>query len=427
MLSARFRAAAAVVAASCLVLVAPMSASAAGVGDLSAAVLYEATSPIGSVLTTLSGEDDDETDVALPFPISFDGKVMNGLCVSTNGYVVPVATVGGGCSPPTYDESLEEAAVSEGQSAIGALLHDIDLGNPLWKSAPVTLDNLSVTAGVLNITTGVPHGFSFGDYVDVHFSPDDPDFDESVYGFITGVPGLAQFTLDATGVSDIAAHPVTGLAAIAFSDAADDTDSDGLADDGFGAVQQVYAGPTTFDGKPAFAVTWYRVMSYEDVNDGRLSQTFQVVIVQDATTDGATVGFDFTVQFNFGTVQDNELEDGYDALNPDDECDDARPNDCRFAVGIAYYHPATLTATAQELFANVPKADLMDGGSQALVDNSLNSSVDGRYTISVAAPALAATGAELPVGGIGVGLALLVLGGAVLVVRRRSARAGANR
>jgi hypothetical protein len=407
----------AIAAATCaiaLVLVAPLSASAAGVGDVSAAVLYEASSPIGSVLTDLSTEDDQDTNVALPFPIAFNGIVANALCVSTNGYVVPIATIAGSCSSGAYDESLAEGSDGENQSVIGVLLHDIYLGNPLWKAAPVAIDTIGLASGVMTITTLAPHGFSVGNLIDVHAGL------MHSASVVDSVVDPTTFTVLDSG-PDFATQTFVGDAALAFDDAVDDTDSDGLADDTFGDVQQVYAGATTFEGKPAFAVTWYRVMSYEDENDGRASQTFQIVLVKQPTVDGATLGNSFSAQFNFGTVSDNELADGYDALNPDSDCDAARPDDCRFAVGIVYYDAVTDTATAQELFADVAKADLMDGGAQALVDNSLNSSVDGRYVLTVAAaPTLAATGTGFPAGALGVGLALLVLGGAILVVRQKS-------
>lgn len=395
-----------------LVLVAPVSASAAGVGDVSAAVLYEATSPVGAVLTDISGNDDDNTNVALPFPIAFDGIVATALCVSTNGYVVPIATIAGTCTS-TYDVSLEEGALEEAQSFIGVLLHDIDLGNPLWKAAPSSVTSVGVLAGVMTITTSGPHGFNIGDNVDVHTS------NGPIHDLVASVPDPTSFTFS---VSEPDFGPVaeTGSAALAFDDIVDDTDSDGLADDGFGAIQQVYAGSTTFDGKLAFAITWYRVMSYEDVNDGRASQTFQIVLVKEATPD-ATYGNSFSIQFNFGTVTDDESNDGYDVDTPNAECDETRPEDCRFAVGIGYYDSATDTATTQELFGNIAKSDLIDGGAQALVDNSLNSSVDGRYILFVSAPAvLAATGADVPIGALGGGLALLLLGGALIVARGRS-------
>ncbi len=397
-----------------LVLFAPLSASAAGVGDTSAAVLYEATSPIGAVLPALTGEDDKDTNVSLPFPIAFGGIVANALCVSTNGYVVPIKTIAGSCTSD-YDVNLEEGALNEAKSLIGVLLHDINLGNALWKAAPVGLTNFEAVGGVLTFTTSAPHGFNIGDFVSVHASSSG-----SIPEFVASVPDATTFTFNVPGFPDFASSPDSGSAALAYDDAVDDTDSDGLADDGFGAIQQVYAGPTTFDGKPAFAITWYRVMSYEDVNDGRASQTFQIVLVKESTPD-ATYGNSFTVQFNFGTVTDDEANDGYDADDPDQECDETRPDDCRFAVGIAYYDSATDTASSQELFENIAKSDLIDGGAQALVDNSLNSTVDGRYILSVSAPAvLAATGSDVPLGALGAGLALLLLGGALVVVRERS-------
>jgi LPXTG-motif cell wall-anchored protein len=276
---------------------------------------------------------------------------------------------------------------------------------------------------VATFHTSAPHGYSAGDEVNLWFSTADPDyFDQGVrYVVVDTVVDPTTFTFLISGpVPDIASHSVVGQTRIPYSDLLDDSDSDGHADDGFGAVNQVYAGPTTVGGKPAFAVTWYRVTSYETLNSPTLTDTFQIVIVQDATTDGATAGYLFTVHFNFATVADNELPDGYDATAPNSECDVLTPVNCRFAVGFSFYNAATDTATSQELFATIPKADLIDGGSRSLVTNSLNSGVPGRYVLQYTGLSqLAATGTDsVPIGFAA--LALLSAGGVLMVVRRRN-------
>jgi LPXTG-motif cell wall-anchored protein len=409
----------AVLAATAFVLIGALPASAAGVGDLSAAVLYEATSPIGTILEDLDDGDDSEQIVALPFSVNYNGIVATALCVTTNGYVVPVATLTSDCDSGAYDQSLIEGAQDIQQSTIGVLLHDIDTANRQWAGPGVGLVSFDLTAGVATFTTAAAHGYAPGDLADLWFSTPDPDLGPGGQATVDTVPDATTFTVLVTR-PDIASHLVSGQTRTRINDVDDDTNADGHADDGFGALNQIYAGATSVGGKPAFAVTWYRVTSYNDFNSPTLSDTFQIVIVQDTTANGATVGYNFTVHFNFGTVADNDLEDGYDATDPSDECDDAAPQNCRFAVGFSFYDAATDTATSQELFASVPKANLIDGGSQSLVTNSLDSGVAGRYILRYVGPSqLAATGSEsVPLGFAA--LALLAAGGVLMVVRRRT-------
>lgn len=409
----------AVIAASALALTGALPASAIGVGDISAAVVYEATSPVGAILEGLDDEDDDNETVALPFPVNYNGLVANALCVTTNGYVVPVATVADDCGDGAYDESLIEGAESTDHSTIGVLLHDIDTASPLWSAPGVALSSIELTANVVTLTTSAAHGYSAGDLVDLWFSVPDPEFDNLVQVIVDNVIDANTFQF-AWSEPDFASRAAVGETRIGYNDLLDDSDADGHADDGFGAVNQIYAGATTVGGVPAFAVTWYRVTSYESDNRPTFSNTFQIVIVQDPTADGAAVGYNFYVHFNFGTVSDNELADGYDATDPDSECDALSPANCRFAVGFSFYDSVTDTATSQELFANTPKADLMDGGAQALVANSLDSGVAGRYILRyLGIPQLAATGSESVPMGLAA-LALLTAGGVLMVVRRRS-------
>jgi hypothetical protein len=414
-------AALAAVASLALALTGAIPASAIGVGDLSSAVLYETSSPIGSILEGLDDEDDNDELVALPFPVNYNGIVANALCVTTNGYVIPLESLASNCSSGAYDQSLIEGAEDIEQSTIGVLLHDIDLGRSLWAAPGTALSSIEVTAQVMTVVTAAPHGYAVGDSVDLWFSTPEPNFGNFVSYQVDSVIDVTTFTVVATGTPDIASHAVVGETNIPYDDLLDDTDADGHADDGFGAVNQVYAGATTVGGVPAFAVTWYRVTSYEGDNSPTLDDTFQIVIVQDPTANGASVGYNFTVHFNFGTVADNELEDGYDVTDPADECDDAAPANCRFAVGFSFYDALTDTATSQELFASVPKADLIDGGAEALVANSLDSGVAGRYILRyVGIPQLAETGSEAVPLGIAA-LTLLAAGGVLMVARRRTA------
>lgn len=343
---------AALAVAAVITLGLPSAAFAAGpgVGDVSDAMVYGADAPVGTILSDLSGEDDEAATVALPFPINFFGTSYGALCVSINGVVYPVPTAGDTCEAD-YNDNLADLAESSEAPVIAALAADIDLDNKV-----------------------------------------------------------------------------------------EDADGNPITDDGFGIPAEVYFGTTTVDGKTAVVVTWYRVQMFDDDNDKTLSNTFQLVFIQEPTTDGDTVGYDFTIQINFGTATDNE--EGYEieseACEAADEADEHLAECYRWGVGWANW--ADDVADPSELFPNTPVDALVDGSATSLTANSLNSTVLGRYTWGMvggvtvgfaapqmgpaaaepAKPQLAATGSEYPVIGIaGLGLAVILAGGVLLL--RRSA------
>ncbi|HXR43421.1 MAG TPA: nidogen-like domain-containing protein [Pseudolysinimonas sp.] len=118
----------ALAAATALAVGIPTTASAAtqGVGDVTDAMRYDVAGPIGLPLADLSGEDDETTTVAAPFPINFFGVASGGVCVTTNGGFYPVPTAGDSCSD-AYDKNLENLALDSGSSIIAALAGDLDL------------------------------------------------------------------------------------------------------------------------------------------------------------------------------------------------------------------------------------------------------------------------------------------------------------
>lgn len=111
--------------------------------------------------------------------------------------------------------------------------------------------------------------------------------------------------------------------------------------DGVGAVRTVNYGTTTIDGRQALVFTWYRIAENDADNADFLYNTLQIVVVKRATGD-LTAGFDFDIEFNYGTLLDDE--DGYHIDDPTDSCtayDSAgQPDelaDCRWGVGTASY------------------------------------------------------------------------------------------
>jgi LPXTG-motif cell wall-anchored protein len=408
------------------ILIMPLEANAAGVGDESDAVIYGATGPIGDVLTALS-DDDTNTTVALPFAINYFGQTMTAVCITTNGMVVPVATVDEGC-PAAYEMNLAHFAEEFERGAIGALFSDFNPRGPLLNPSSEVISATS-TSEFVTYTTSAPHGFTVGETVGVAIDPIDDYLGLGGYGVISGVPSATEFTVDLTGSGpgDFTSREVSGVAGRDYSSAANA--------DGFGLVRSIYAGPTTVDGAAAFAITWYRMPSHSS-SFPLTSNTFQLVFVQQGASG------DFVLQFNFGTL--TSQGDGYGADHPAYECDFSDLSLCRWAVGWVGWDAATSTADSYELFADSSAQTLVDGQISAIVNNSLNSTVRGRYVLSmiggvttgyavppldgvvpvVPDPGEADPAAVLPATGVeasgALGVAALLLAGGLLLLRRRA-------
>jgi hypothetical protein len=122
-----------------LILAAPLAlvssaALAAGVGDVSSAMRYGASAPLGSIITNLSGRDDFTDSFEAAFAVNFFGTVYGGLCVTTNGgiFLTEDTDVDGdwtdeNCSDE-YDMDLENMALDAEAPMIAAMGNDQDLG-----------------------------------------------------------------------------------------------------------------------------------------------------------------------------------------------------------------------------------------------------------------------------------------------------------
>jgi len=432
------------------------NAAGPGYGDVSDAMVYGPTTPLGSPLADLKGQDDASTTFAAPWAINFFGTKYLGLCVTTNGTISPVLTAADTCSDE-YDYDLENLALLSGAPVIAALALDLDPSDTLWVPG-VAISTLAIASNVATVTTASAHPFANGDTAYMYFPNGDPTFDNSDQNRVITFVSATSFTF-VTVRPDEAQRAVVGATASVgpYDDTLHDTGTDGLADDSFGAVKAVYYGTTTIGGKPAFVVTWYRVPTHDGYNSPLLSNTLQVVMIQEPTANAATAGYDFTIQINIGTATDND--DGYEASDGSTSCDadpDGGIEDCRWGMGWADFDggadPDTSgddTATPFELFAASPINDLVDsGGVTSLVRNRLNSEVLGRYTWQMIGgvttgfavptmngldagpglagpPQLAATGSD---NGIFVGAAglLLVAGLGLAVIGRRRATPAAR-
>lgn len=242
-----------------------------------------------------------------------------------------------------------------------------------------------------------------------------------------------------------------------------------LERDEVGAIQQVYFGTTTIDGRDAYSLTWYRTGTNDASNSGingglfpavnpeTLTITLQLLVIKRDTGSDAA-GWDFDYEFNIGHATD--ASDGYRSDNPNTPCSTSDLTKCRWGIGTARFFPGpeivsiahdgtdltvntatphgftagsrvgptglcdnppficsagivgtvvdadTVTlsgisspafveqaapagtrlgyAQAWELFPDTNVLELRDsGGSSALVRNSLNSNVLGRYTFGM--------------------------------------------
>lgn len=279
-----------------------MPSRSTAVGDVSGAVRYDTGGPFGDPVMFLSGDyfelDDagQHRSLDADFPINFYGTKADGLCISTNGYVVPVAGEDdySECdSGESLNASVAELATSETTSLIAVLAADLE----------------------------------------IHDCPTNSEGLESLYF------------------------------------------------DGFGYPCSVYFdGDATIDGKDAIVVTWYRVRTHRSDAPSAASNTFQLVLIKGDGGD-STVGWDFDVEFNYGTMQDGDH--GYDINSPSNGCTGFSA-DCRWGVGWAEWDSSTSQVTqSAELFPSTVASQLTDGGSSPLVCRSLNSGVAGRYSFSM--------------------------------------------
>lgn len=336
--------------------------------DTSEAMRYGASSPLGSVITALSGADDDTYTVAAPWPLNFFGVKYEGLCITTNGGVFPVPTATDGCSD-SYDYDLAYLAGSANAPMIAVMATDIDL--------------------------------------------------------------------DECAGTERAASKLAGT-------------------DGFGVPCEMYLDTAaTIDGRDAVVITWYRTSNNDDVNDPALENTFQLALIKLPTTNGASAGYDFDLEFNYGTVMD--YDDGYSAEDGTSSCTSEAEGspECRWGIGVASYDAGTDTGTGYEFFAASIARDMMDDGATPLVRNSLGTTVQGRYTCGMvagqavgcdpvtmtsgeeqgeeqqqeAAPELAETGFDesfTAVGFVGLLLAATFIAAGALLARRTSASTAAR-
>ncbi len=315
----------------------------------------------------------------------------------------------GGCSN-RYDKSTSYMALDSDAPFISVLATDHDTGNdvavtPTWEINDLKITSIVGAAGTVTVTMAEDHGYTVGSEViiagttgfngtsTVASVPSSTTFTyasattgtESAgstkrlrrYGNLASVSGdgttvtVTTSSAHKLGTGDYITFAGTGITAIddkhfqitrtgattlTFAQPAGfnagtavslTADYKWFQSDGYGAIGQMYFGTTTIDGRSAQVITWYRVPMYQNDNPQSRFSTIQLVLVQKSTGND-TVGWDFDVEFNYGTMTDDE--DGYEAYGENteegEECGDwspdgsnpnggAPPANCRWGIGWA--------------------------------------------------------------------------------------------
>ncbi len=384
-------------------LLATSSTTAATVGldDITDAMRYGSDNRvIGTIANDIKDSDDSSYWIEAPWPMNFFGRKYDGICVTSNGTVSPVLLPESGspdCSDE-FDDDLAGLADSAGAPVIAAYANDNNLGKPVReKENSITgfqvSGDPSTSDAVVTITTAGPHGLSNDDVRSIYVV--DPLFnngntagkrtDDYWYRNVTiAVVDSTHFTFagnSATipGPTDITpTYPAAVKSSTVSVDYGvqwnDSGENINNFDDSVGAVNTVYVGETTIDGRDAWVYTNYRSVTHEQNNADVLTNTFQIVLIKRTTFGGETRGYDFDIEYNYGSVRDGD--DGYSVAGG---CSDMSVG-CRTGVGLVDWDPIGEVANVYELFGSTPGRDLVDGHTTSMTSNRLNSTINGRYT-----------------------------------------------
>lgn len=290
-----------------------MAANASDTSDASEAVRYDTSrggrQVFGYIPENLWDEDDDAELIEMPFPINYFGKSYTHACVTTNGLINP-ANAGDSCSN-RYDRGVGDLSLRADNPSIAVLALDLDGGEDLALGDGRDIGDLdgsvnaTLSGGVLTLTSS-SHSLVAGDHV--AFIDTRTVLDRGGSYPVTVIDS-SSFTIPLPGVTDL--DPTTDGAQTDLSRGTW-TYSNGVG------TRAVYVGETTVNGAPAFVVTWYRFPHNDGENPDDRSSTLQLVLIK-GDTGSAGAGWDFTVEYNIGTMTDDE--DGYKDTNPGSSCD----------------------------------------------------------------------------------------------------------
>ena len=160
-------------------------------------------------------------------------------------------------------------------------------------------------------------------------------------------------------------------------------------------------GTGTVDGRNAFGVNWVNVGFYDD-NDLPLN-SFQLVLTDRSDVEAGA----FDIEFNYNQIlwETGDASDGINGLGGD-------------SARAGYAYGEGENRVSFELPGSAINGAFLDGGVNALVENSLNSEVDGRYLFAVRdGEIIDPTGTPEPVSILG----LLTIGSLAVFNRKKAA------
>jgi hypothetical protein len=382
------------------ILVPTEPASAQGVNDVTSAVRYASDGRvIGSIVPEISDSDDTSKLLSAPWAMNFFGRKYTGLCVTSNGTVSPVVFENSPSCSNSFDQTLASLAQSANAPLIAAFANDNHTNRPIqnreFRIVSVIRDPAT---NILTATTSDDHNLPDSSTRSIYIaSPlfengntDDLRIDEYWFDSVSLTKtGARTFTFSGASARKIdgsGSYTPPGYSAatnLAVSVSAGwgwnpSSSNQDDVDDGVGVAGSIYVGTTTIDGRDAWVYTNYRTLNYRNSNPSIFTNTFQIVLIKRETVGGATNGFNFDIEYNYGTVTDGE--DGYNAAGL--SCGDQKTG-CRTGVGLADWDPISSTSDVYELFPNTPSRDLVDRLSSGMTNNRLNSTINGRYTFSM--------------------------------------------
>lgn len=131
------------------------------------------------------------------------------------------------------------------------------------------------------------------------------------------------------------------------------------------AGDPVTYGTGTFNGRAAFGVNWINVDYFASAQSHTNRNSFQLILVDRSDINAG----DFDIIFNYDQIQweTGEASDG--------DANGLGGNSAR----VGYSNGTGVSGTFFELTGSAVNGAFLDGGPNALVSNSLNSNIDGRY------------------------------------------------
>lgn len=162
---------------------------------------------------------------------------------------------------------------------------------------------------------------------------------------------------------------------------------------------EVTYGSGTVDGHTAFGVNWIDVGYYDAQSDP--TNSFQLVLID--RSDIAAGDFDF--EFNYDNIEweTGDASEGSNGLGG-------------YSARVGFSNG---TDTSLELLGSAVNGAFLNGGSNALISNSLNSNVAGRYIFNVRNGQVEEPPAGVPDSGATATLLLGALAGLAFIRRRK--------